>query len=184
MNNDFFKRIQGKHQIDVLIDELTPCLIHRESGEQYKTEYHSLTSSDLKRVNAKSGWLFDWKMEHSSSDREVFKLQVVGSDDIQGLVSLSVEQGFVFVHLVESAPANKGKETKLFSGVGAHLFAIACKISFESGGEGFVAFKSKTSLVSHYEQSIGAQSVRGGLLMQIQPARAKLLVDQYFQGSE
>ncbi|WP_246062092.1 hypothetical protein [Paenibacillus oralis] len=167
-----------------MIDELTPCLIHRQSGEQYKTEYSWLLSSDLKQVNAKSGWLFDWNKEHRSSDREVFKLLVVGSDDIQGLVSLTVDQGFVFVNLVESAPANKGSETKLFSGVGAHLFAIACKISFETGCEGFVAFKSKSSLVSHYEQAIGAQRIGNGLLMEIKPDRAKLLVKQYFQGSE
>jgi len=184
MYNDFFKRIQGKQEIDVLIDVLTPCLIHRQSGEQYKTEYNSLTSSDLKRVNAKSGWLFDWKREHSFSDREVFKLQVTGSDDIQGLVSLTVDQGFVFVHLVESAPANKGSETKVFSGVGAHLFAIACKISFETGCEGFVAVLSKSSLLSHYEQALGAQRIGNGLLMEIKPNHAKLLVEKYFQGSE
>lgn len=27
-------------EIDVVIDVFTPCLIHRESGEIYDTEYH------------------------------------------------------------------------------------------------------------------------------------------------
>lgn len=184
MNNDYTQRVLEEQHIDVLIDELTPCLIHRESGESYNTEYSLLTSSDLKRVSTKRGWLFDWNKEHNLSDRIVFKLQVVGSEDIQGLVSLTVDQGFVFVHLVESAPMNKGSASKLFIGVGAHLFAIACKVSFETGCEGFVAFLSKSSLVSHYEQAIGAQRIGNGLLLEIKPNRSKLLVEQYFQGSE
>ncbi|MEI4896853.1 hypothetical protein Q8G71_36825, partial [Klebsiella pneumoniae] len=67
---------------------------------------------------------------------------------------------------------------KNFSGVGAHLFAIACKISFETGCEGFVSFISKSNLVSHYEEAIGAQRIGNGLQMMITPDRSKLLVEQ------
>lgn len=131
-----------------------------------------MLKSDLARIELNSGWFFDWSKEFTSSDREVFKLQVIGSDEIQGLVSLTIDQGFVLVHLVESSPVNKGSDTKTFSGVGAHLFAIACKIRFESECEGFVAFVSKSNLVSHYEQAIGAQRIGNGLLMEINPNRS------------
>lgn len=186
-NYDMLKRIekiQGKHEIDVLIDEITPCLIHRQSGEQYKTQYQPLTKEDLKSINRKSGWLFNWKTEFGAPDREVFKLLVVGSDEIQGLVSLSQDQGFVFVHLVENAPSNIGSERKQFIGVGAHLFAIACKISLEAGFEGFVSFLSKSNLLSHYEEEIGALRLGNSLLMEINPQRAMQLVKHYFKESE
>lgn len=39
------------------------------------------------------------------------------------------------VYLVENAPWNIGSERQEFIGVGAHLFAIACKRSFEAGCE-------------------------------------------------
>ncbi|WP_282942458.1 hypothetical protein [Paenibacillus sp. RC67] len=92
---------------------------------------------------ARSGWLFNWNNEFLAANRIVYKLQLIGSDDIQGLVSLTVDQGFVFIHLVESAPLNKGREKKVFVGVGAYLFAIACKISLNHGFYSVVSFTSQ-----------------------------------------
>ena len=52
------------------------------------------------------------------------------------------------MHLVESAPFNKGKE-KIYSGVPGNLVAFACKLSFQRGNEGNIAFISKTQLIDH-----------------------------------
>ncbi len=59
------------------------------------------------------------------------------------------------MHLVESAPFNKGK-AKVYSGVPGNLVAFACKLSFQRGHEGNVSFLSKTQLVGHYEKTLGA----------------------------
>ena len=84
----------------------------------------------------------------------------------------------VFMHLVESAPYNKGK-TKLYSGVPGNLVAFACKVSFQRGFEGNVAFISKTQLIEHYQESLGAVHF-GGRLMIINSKAAHKLINRYF----
>jgi hypothetical protein len=82
------------------------------------------------------------------------------------------------MHLVESAPFNKGKQ-KLYSGVPGNLVAFACKLSFQRGNEGNVAFISKTQLVDHYVKSLGAYHF-GGRLMIIETNAAMKLINRYF----
>jgi len=81
--------------------------------------------------------------------------------------------------LVESAPFNQGKK-KLYLGVPGNLFAYSCKLSVDKGYEGFVAFQSKTRLIEHYENALGATHV-GGHKMVIFPPAALKLIQKYFQ---
>lgn len=98
---------------------------------------------------------------------------------IQGLMSLEVKTDHVYMHLVESAPFNKGK-TKVYSGVPGNLVAFACKLSFQRGHEGNVSFLAKTKLVEHYEKSLGAFHF-GGRVMIIETKAALKLIGRYFQ---
>ena len=82
------------------------------------------------------------------------------------------------MHLVESAPFNKGK-TKLYSGIPGNLVAFACKLSFQRGHDGNIAFISKTQLIDHYIESLGAEHV-GGRLMIIDSEAALKLINRYF----
>lgn len=82
------------------------------------------------------------------------------------------------MHLVESAPFNKGK-AKIYSGVPGNLVAFACKLSFQRGHEGNVAFISKTQLIDHYVESLGAIHF-GGRLMIIDTSAALKLMNRYF----
>ena len=82
------------------------------------------------------------------------------------------------MHLVESAPFNKGKE-KVYAGVPGNLVAYACKLSFQRGHEGNVAFISKTQLVEHYIETLGAIHF-GGRLMIIDTKAAMKLINRYF----
>ena len=64
----------------------------------------------LRTVTKKNNWQFDWKLELKYPERDVFKLAIVNNESIvQGLISLEVKQDHVYMHLVESAPFNKGK---------------------------------------------------------------------------
>ena len=81
------------------------------------------------------------------------------------------------MHLVESAPFNKGK-SKIYSGVPGSLVAFACKLSFHRGHEGNVAFISKTQLIDHYVESLGATHF-GGRLMIIDTNAAIKLMNRY-----
>ena len=97
---------------------------------------------------------------------------------IQGLISLEVKSDHVYMHLVESAPFNKGK-SKVYAGVPGNLVAFACKLSFQRGHEGNVSFHSKTQLVQHYIGSLGAMHA-GGRIMIIGTAAALKLINKYF----
>ena len=170
---------RGTIGIDIEIDELTNSIKNTISGDSFSTEIVRITKTDLKKITKKEGWVFDWKLELRQPEREVYKLTIINNQSIvQGLISLEVRSDHVFMHLVESAPFNKGKN-KLYSGVPGNLVAFACKLSFQRGHEGNVAFISKTQLIDHYIESLGAEHV-GGRLMIIDSAAAHKLISRYF----
>lgn len=82
------------------------------------------------------------------------------------------------MHLVESAPFNIGK-TKIYAGVPGNLVAFACKLSFQRGYEGNVSFLSKSQLVQHYIDTLGALHY-GGRVMIIETEAALRLINKYF----
>jgi len=170
---------RAKIGLDFEIDELTNSIKNLISGDSFSTDISRITKADLKNVNKKEGWLFDWRLELKHPERDVYKLTIVNNQNIiQGLVSLEVKPDHVYMHLVESAPFNKGK-TKLYEGIPGNLVAFACKLSFQRGHEGNVAFISKTQLINHYTESLGAIHV-GGRLMIIDSAAALNLINRYF----
>jgi len=167
---------QHDSRLEAIIDDLTPCLKHRESGRIYDTEVRLFTNADLLQTH---GWSFNWSQYFKLQGFEVYKLLIRGQDRIEGLVCLEPQENFIFVHLVESAPWNVGSSEKEFIGVGAHLFSIACKRSFELGFEGYICFEPKTKLFVHYERELKAVSIgRGRMALATQAARE--LVDIYF----
>lgn len=166
--------------LDFEIDKLTDSIINRISGDSFRTEVSLMNRKDLKAISKTKGWSFDWKYEFDQPEREVYKLTIAENPSIiQGLMSLTVKSDHVYMYLLESAPFNVGK-SKLYEGVSGNLVAFACKLSFQRGGEGFVAFESKTKLINHYVKTLGAFHF-GGHLMVIDTLAAKILVDRYFK---
>ena len=109
----------------------------------------------------------------------MFKLTIINNPFvIQGLISLEVKEDHIYMHLVENAPFNQG-ENKVYSGVAGNLVAFACKLSFQRGHEGNVAFISKTQLIDHYVKTLGAIHF-GGRLMIIETNAAVKLIKRYF----
>ena len=165
--------------IDIEIDKLTNSLENVITGDIFPTDIVITEQKDFKGVTKKEGWLFDWKCEFKKPDRDVYKLTIVNNQSvIQGLISLSVKPDHVYMHLIESAPFNIGKD-KVYLGVPGNLVAFACRLSFQRGFEGYLSFLSKTNLISHYEKSLGAIHV-GGNLMIINTTSALKLTNKYF----
>ncbi|MES1219813.1 MAG: hypothetical protein ABUT20_30210 [Bacteroidota bacterium] len=166
--------------LDFEIDKLTRSVENVLSGDSFSTNISNLIRTDLKQVTKKRGWLFNWKKELEIDSREVYKLTIEGNPDIiQGLISISLEDDNVYVHLIESAPFNKGK-AKIYLGVPGNLIAYACRLSFQKGLDGFVSFHSKTKLIDHYIKTLGAYHF-GGHLMIIDTLPAKALIEKYFK---
>jgi hypothetical protein len=165
--------------LDFEVDKLTNSIENVITKDSFPTDITLITTTDLKTVTKKNGWQFDWKVELRKPERDVYKLTIVNNQSvIQGLISLEVKADHVYMHLVESAPFNKGK-TKIYAGVPGNLVAFACKLSFQRGHEGNVSFMSKTQLIQHYTDTLGALHF-GGRLMIINSKAALKLINKYF----
>ena len=126
------------------------------------------------------GWTFNWKTEFNDPAKEVYKLNIVNNSTIiQGLISLEIKADHIYMHLVENAPFNRGK-SKMYSGIAGNLVAFACKVSFQRGHQGNIAFISKTQLIDHYVKTLGAFHI-GGRVLVIESKAAQILIDKYFQ---
>jgi hypothetical protein len=171
-----------KHEqigLDFEVDNLTDSIQNVVSGDSFATDITIISISDLKTVTKKNGWQFDWKLELRQPERDVYKLTIVNNQSIiQGLISLEIKSDHVYMHLVESAPFNKGK-SKVYAGVPGNLVAFACKLSFQRGHEGNVSFFSKTQLLQHYIDTLGAIHF-GGRVMIIDTNSALKLINKYF----
>ena len=141
------KVIKGLKMQDFLIDKITNSIEDAVSGKSLATDILPANKADLKTVLKKNGWRFNWKIEINNKERQVYKLVTESDGILQGLISLQAIENFIEMHLIETAPHNFGKGEK-FMGVAGNLVAFACKLSFESGFNGYVAFTSKTELIA------------------------------------
>ncbi len=165
--------------LDFEVDKLTNSIENIVTGDSFATDISIISISDLKTVIKKNGWQFDWRLELKQPQRDVYKLSIVNNQSvIQGLISLEVKSDHAYMHLLESAPFNKGK-TKVYAGVPGNLVAFACKLAFQRGYEGNVSFFSKTQLVQHYIDTLGAVHI-GGRIMIIDTNASLKLINKYF----
>lgn len=167
-------------EAEFIIDGLTNSIRNTISGDSFETEVSNLLKSDLKTISKARGWQFSWRTEYNDFTKDTFKLTIRGNPEtIQGLMSVSYEEDHLFMHLLESAPFNLSKN-KLYEGVPGNLVAFACKLSFQRGYEGNVAFISKTKLIKHYEATLGAIHI-GNQRMILQGEESRKLVEIYFK---
>ncbi|HLG34804.1 MAG TPA: hypothetical protein VI757_07995 [Bacteroidia bacterium] len=169
-----------KHSgLDFEVDEITNSIQNVVTGDSFPTDVTLISKDELKSVTIKNGWRFLWKKEFKYPERDVYKLTIVNNQTIiQGLISLEIKPDHVYIHLVESAPFNIGK-SKIYSGVPGNLVAFACKLSFQRGHEGNISFLSKSQLVHHYIETLGAMHF-GGRVMIIDTNAALKLINKYY----
>ena len=93
------------------------------------------------------------------------------------------------IDIVEAAPQNNPHNQlntsgiKAYNGVGGHLFAEACRQSFEKGYGGFVHFIAKSNLIHHYAETLGAELLNPkSRIMAIDGQAALALVKRYYGG--
>ena len=162
--------------IDILIDQLTDCLIDRETGEVLETEYKERITP-IKKSEFK-GWKFKWDIPQKNG-YTVYELFLKNDKTVQGRIALRIDGGVADVDIVESNPHNIGHEGK-YKGVGGHLFAIACQCSKEANCDGVVEFTSKTNLVEHYRKHLGAVEITPRRMVIFEDA-AETLLNKYLR---
>ena len=169
---------EKKILVEIEIDKLTNSLENVVSGDIFDTDVIQLFSKDTRQIN-KTDWQFNWQGQLKLANREVYKLVIKDNlKIIQGLISLSDKGDHIYMNLIESVRFNKGK-TKIYAGVPGNLVAFACKLAFQRGHEGIVSFLSKSQLVQHYIDTLGALHI-GGRLMIIDNNAALKLLHKYF----
>ena len=168
-----------KRFINIEVDMLTNSIENRITGDKFDTQVIKIEKRDISKL--KKGWNFDWIAEYNSK-AEVYKLIIENNKSIiQGLISLSLKQGFVYVELVESADFNIGRN-KVYYGVAGNLFAFACKLSWDNGNYGYIAFNAKTNLIKHYVETLGAKQIGNSSQLVIEPQEALVLINKYYKG--
>lgn len=165
-----------------IVDQLTNSIVRVDTGISYETEVLEVSREDMKYVLKRNGWQFNWKKEFNTSNHKLFKLVLRGETRVQGLISLEAhpKDDYIEMHLIENAPHNMN-EGKQFTGVASNLVAFGCRLSFEMGFEGYVAFVAKTKLIDHYRKKLGAQVIIGHNRMAIFGDAAKKLVNSYYK---
>ena len=75
--------------LDFEVDKLTNSIENVITGDSLPTEITLITSTDLKIITRKNGWVLDWKVEFKEPARDFYKLTVINNQSvIQGLISL------------------------------------------------------------------------------------------------
>ena len=163
-----------------LVDSLTNSIQNRITGDSFDTKIVKVEIGEIKQIIKNNNWLFDWEKEAKIKGRNTYKLTIEdNSAIIQGLISISIMSDHIFMDLLETAYFNR-KKNKMYLGVAGNLVAFACKLSLELGFEGYIAFNAKTSLIKHYELTLGAVNTSGQKMM-INPKESLKLINQYFQ---
>lgn len=169
--------------VDITIDKITHCLELRgsEPVQRVNTVYRKLRiTKTLQKELKREGWNFDW-LKSQSDGNVVYALYAENDERIQGLVSFHYvkAEAYVFIALVESAPWNIGHDG-YYAGVGAHLFAIACKEGWDHHYFYFM-FESKSDLVEHYVKQLHAEVITYGIppRLVLNPEAAADLINFY-----
>ena len=123
-------------------------IIETSSRVKHKIEITLVEDVDYK-VLSKSRYFFDWKIEQKY---EVYKLRIVGSNEILGLISLerNPDEWRVHIRLLTVSKENKGKE-KQYDKIAGNLIAYAAKIAVSEYAEyACISLRPKSQVAKHY----------------------------------
>lgn len=158
------QRLTNKSKYGKIIidgEVFTPCLQDVETGEIVQTQVEQVNRRDLKGYNTRNGWYVNWN--EIPKEASIFKLTAAGSDEIQGLIAMTPNNGAkaMYLNWVVAAPQNNpllldGKPKK-YEGVGGHLMAIAAEESLKHGyGGAAYGYAANKDLVEYYREKFGA----------------------------
>jgi len=123
-------------------------IIELSTGLEHLVTITPVDHSEFKLLH-KNRYFFDWKEEQ---DQEVYKLQINGTTDILGLISiLSIPSEWrIHIRLLTVSKENKGKD-KIYEKIAGNLIAFVAKIAVrEFGVMACISLKPKTQIAQHY----------------------------------
>ena len=143
-----------KIELDFIVDKLTNSIENAITGDIFDTEIIQLSVKNFKEIIS-NDWLFDWKQEIRNKSKEVYKLTIKNNAQIiQGKI-------------------------KIYLGIPGNLVAFACQQSFMKGYGGYVSFISKSKLIEHYSDTLGAKVLFANTMI-IETSAALKLIHKYY----
>jgi len=155
-------------------------LIDNKTNKQLNGVIEQVTKDDLKRIKKDRNFGFNWEIE---GDRELYKIRLLKSKEILGLISLIdyQEEFRIHINLVESSKKYRGKDKSILHIPGC-LIAYACKLSFKRGYEGFVSLTPKTQLKKYYNKIYGFIPI--GIQMAVLEEISEAIIKKYIGDEE
>jgi ribosomal protein S6E (S10) len=123
-------------------------IIDKSTGKKYSIDILPVEIDEFKTLR-KDRYFFDWKIE---TNQEVYKLQIKGSSDILGLVSIEriPQEWRIHIRLLTVSKENKGNEKK-YDKIAGNLIAHVAKIAIREFGElACVSLRPKSQIAHHY----------------------------------
>ena len=123
-------------------------IIEVSTGQEYPVEIVAIETADFQLLR-KDRYFFNWSIERN---QEVYKLQIIGSRDILGLVSVEriPEEWRIHIRLLTVSKENKGS-TKIYDNIAGNLITHIAKIAvLEYAEYACVSLRPKTQIAQHY----------------------------------
>lgn len=128
-------------------------VVNTTTGKRHKVVIGKVESSDYQNIT-KTRYFFDWKKEKTN---EVYKLRIVGSKDILGLISAEriPEEWRIHIRLLTVSKENRGGN-KEYENIAGNLITFIAKIAIREYGElACVSLKPKRTIARHYIDKYG-----------------------------
>ena len=150
-------------------------VVEVSSGDKHGVLVLPVEESDYKQLT-KTRFYFAWKAEAAY---EVYKLLLIGTGEVLGLVSLEriPEEWRVHIRLLSVSKENAGKHKK-YDRVAGNLIGHASKIAVRSYAElACVSLKPKSHIARHYIDQYGIR--RTGMTLSLEVPEILDLISYY-----
>lgn len=150
-------------------------IIETSTGAKHEVEIVPIEETDYNTLG-KGRYFFNWRLERKY---EVYKLRIIGSIDILGLISVEriPSEWRLHIRLLTVSSENKGKGKK-YDKIAGNLIAYIAKIAVKEYAElACVSLRPKSQIAQHYIDKYNMIST--GLTLSIEVPEILDLINSY-----
>jgi hypothetical protein len=150
-------------------------VLDKRSGKELEVEVSPLEDADYRRIT-KSRYFFDWSKEKGN---EVYKLQMIGSNEILGLISIEKipMEWRIHIRLLTVSKENKGRG-KRYENIIGNLITHVAKIAVKEYAEfACISLRPKSLIVQHYIDKYKMKST--GMILSLEVPEIIDLINLY-----
>jgi hypothetical protein len=150
-------------------------IVNTATGERHPVQIEPVEPIDYKNIT-KRRYFFDWQREQ---EYEVFKLCIVDTKDILGLISFEriPEEWRIHIRLLTVSRENKGNNKK-YECIAGNLITFVSRIALMEYAElACVSLRPKEAIAQHYVKKYGMN--RTGMTLSVELPEILNLISKY-----